>query len=126
MHLFDAERVTDRFQFANLVLRLLVGGVTRRVEVGLGLTDPLDVARVVSLCGADALARLAKGEWVLSAAKALLYVNLVRALADGAPDWDDPPFAFGEVDLDWGELSDFMVEPDPEMEASLALLSEEE
>ena len=109
-----------------LVLDVEAGGVTRRVEVGLGLTDPVDVARVINLCGADALARLAKGEWSLAAAKAILYVNLVGALADGSPDWDDPPFAFAEADLDWGELSEFMVELDPEMETSLAALSEEE
>ncbi len=109
-----------------LVLDVEAGGETRRVEVGLALTDPVDVARVVSLCGTDALVRLAEGEWSLAAAKAILYVNLVRVLADGTPDWDDPPFAFNEVDLDWGELSDFMVELDPEMEASLAALSEEE
>jgi len=109
-----------------LVLDVEADGETRRVEVELGLTDPLDVMRVVSLCGADALVRLAKGEWVIAAAKAILYVNLVRALADGTPDWDDPPFAFAEVDLDWGELTDFMIEVDSEMETSLAALSEEE
>ena len=107
-----------------LVVDVEAGGVTRRVEVGLGLTDPLDGARVINLCGADALARLAKGEWSLTAAKALLYVNLVRVLTDGSPDWNDPPFAFGEVDLDWGELSEFMLEPNPEMEAVLADASE--
>ncbi len=107
-----------------LVLDVEAGGETRRVDVGLGLTDPLDVARVIDLCGADALARLGAGEWVLSAAKAILYVNLVRALADGTPDWDNPPFAFDDVDLDWGELSEFMVELDPEMESTLAAASE--
>lgn len=109
-----------------LVVDVEAGGETRRVEVGLGLTDPVDVARVVSLCGVDALARLGDGEWVLSAAKAILYVNLVRALGDGTPDWTNPPFIFADVDLDWGELSEFMVELDPDMEASLAVLSEEE
>ncbi len=108
----------------DLVVDVEAGGVTRRVEVGLGLTETADVARVVSLCGADALARLADGEWVLPAAKAILYVNLVRVLADGTPDWDDPPFAFTDVDLDWGKLSEFMVELDPEMELSLAAASE--
>ncbi len=107
-----------------LVLDVEAGGVTRRVEVGLGLTDPLDVARVVSLCGVDALAHLGDGEWVLSAAKAILYVNLVRVLADGVPDWENPPFTFADVDLDWGELSEFMVELDPEMESVLAVASE--
>ncbi len=107
-----------------LVLDVEAGGVTRRVEVGLGLTDPVDEVRVISLCGADALIRLAGGEWSLAAAKALLYVNLVRVLSDGTPNWDDPPFAFDEVDLDWGELSEFMVELDPEMESTLANASE--
>ena len=107
-----------------LVLDVETHGETRRVDVEFALTDPLDVARVINLCGADALARLAKGEWVLSAAKAILYVNLIRVLADGSPDWDNPPFAFAEVDLDWGELSDFMVELDPEMESALAVTSE--
>ena len=110
----------------DLVVDVEVVGETRRVEVGLALTDPVDVVRVVNLCGADALALLAKGEWSLAAAKAILYVELVRVLADGTPDWDDPPFAFDAVVLDWGELSEFMVELDPEMESSLAALSEEE
>ena len=107
-----------------LVLDVEAGGVTRRVEVGLGLTETADVARVVSLCGSDALARLARGEWSLAAAKALLYVNLVRTLTDGTPNWDDPPFTFDAVDLDWGELSEFMVELDPVMESALAVTSE--
>ncbi len=107
-----------------LVLDVETDGETRRVDVGLALTDPLDVVRVINLCGADALARLGAGEWNLAAAKAILYVNLIRALGDGSPDWDDPPFAFGEVDLDWGELSVFMVELDPEMESVLAAASE--
>ena len=107
-----------------LVLDVEAGGVTRRVEVGLGLTDPVDVARVIGLCGVDALVRLGDGEWVLSAAKALLYVNLVRVLADGSPNWDDPPFAFAEVEFDWGEFAEFMVELDPEMESVLAVASE--
>ena len=109
-----------------LVLDVETGGETRRVDLELGLTDPLDVERVINLCGTDALARLAGGEWSLAAAKAILYVNLVRALADGTPNWDDPPFAFNAVELDWGELSEFMVELNPEMESSLAALSEEE
>ena len=108
----------------DLVLDVETHGETRRVDVGLTLTDPLDVARVINLCGADALARLAKGEWNLAAAKAILYVNLIRALTDGSPDWTDLPFTFDEVDLDWGELSEFMVELDPEMESSLAIASE--
>jgi hypothetical protein len=107
-----------------LVLDIEADGETRRIDVGLALTDPLDVARVINLCGADALARLGDGEWVIAAAKAILYVNLIRALADGSPDWDNPPFAFDDVDLDWGELSEFMVELDPEMETSLAAASE--
>ena len=109
-----------------LVLDVETDGETRRVDVGVTLTDSLDVARVISLCGADALARLADGEWVLAAAKAILYVNLVRALSDGPPDWDNPPFTFDKVNFDWGELSEFMVEHDLKMEASLAALSEEE
>ncbi len=109
-----------------LVLDVETDGETRRVEVELGLTDPFDVARVINLCGTDALALLAGGEWSLAAAKAILYINLVRVLADGTPNWDDPPFAFDAVNLDWGELSEFMVELDPEMESTLAGLSEEE
>ena len=109
-----------------LVLDVETDGETRRVEVGTAVTDSLDVARVINLCGADALVRLANGEWVVAAAKAILYVNLVRALSDGPPDWNDPPFTFDKVNLDWGELSEFMVEHDLKMEASLAVLSEEE
>ena len=107
-----------------LVLDVETDGETRRVEVGLALTDPLDMARVIDLCGAEALARLGDGEWVLDAAKAILYVNLVNTLTDGSPDWDAPPFAFDEVDLDWGELSEFMFDPDPMMLASLVDASE--
>ncbi len=107
-----------------MVVDVEADGETRRVEVGLGLTDSLDVARVISLCGADALTRLGDGEWVLSAAKAILYVNLVRVLGDGTPDWTDPPFTFADVELDWGELSEFMVELNPEMESVLANSSE--
>ncbi len=107
-----------------LVLDVETGGETRRVEVGLGVTDPQDVAKVVDLCGGDALTRLGNGEWSNAAAKAILYVNLIRALSDGTPDWNNPPFAFAEVDLDWGEMSEFMVELDPEMESSLAVASE--
>ena len=109
-----------------LVLDVETDGETRRVDVGFALTDPVDVVRVVNLCGADALARLAQGEWSLAAAKAIIYVSLVRVLADGTPDWDNPPFTFDKVNLDWGDLSEFMVELDPEMESSLAALSEEE
>ena len=111
-----------------LVLDVEAGGVTRRVEVGLDLAESSDLIRVVALCGVDALRRLSSGSWDNDAAKAILYVNLLRVLADDGtdPHWAKPPFRFSEMDLDWGELSEFMVEPDPEMEASLALLSEEE
>ncbi len=107
-----------------LVLDIETGGETRRVDVGLGLTDPAAVEKVVELCGADALFRLANGEWSIDAAKAILYINLINKLADGSPDWDNPPFLFDDLDLDWGELSEFMVELDPEMEMTLAGLSE--
>ena len=103
----------------DLVLDVNLDGETRRVEIGLALTDSQDIARAVDLCGADALVSLAKGDWVLSAAKAIIYVNLIGAL-DG---WDNPPFTFEQVDLDWGDLSDFMVELDPEMELALAAAS---
>ncbi len=107
-----------------LVLDIETGGETRRVDVGLGLTDPADVEEVVRLCGAEALFRLADGEWSIDAAKAILYVALIKEMADGSPDWDNPPFSFDDLDLDWGELSTFMVELDPEMEMTLAGLSE--
>ncbi len=107
-----------------LVLDIEAGGETRRVDVGLGLTDPADVEEVVRLCGAEALFRLADGEWSIDAAKAILYVALIKEMTDGSPDWDNPPFSFDDLDLDWGELSEFMVELDPEMEATLAGLSE--
>ena len=109
-----------------LVLDVEAGGVTRRVEVGLDLAESSDLIRVVALCGIDAMRRLSSGSWDNDAAKAILYVNLVRALSDGPPDWNDPPFTFDKVNLDWGELSEFMVEHDLKMEASLAALSEEE
>ncbi len=108
-----------------LVLDIETGGETRRVDVGLGLTDPADVEEVVRLCGAEDLLRLADGEWSIDAAKAILYVALIKEMADdGSPDWDNPPFSFDDLDLDWGELSEFMVELNPEMEATLAGLSE--
>ncbi|KKK63429.1 hypothetical protein LCGC14_2994380 [marine sediment metagenome] len=107
-----------------LVVDVEAGGETRRVEVGLDLAESSDLIRVVALCGIDALRRLSSGSWDNDAAKAILYVNLVRALSDEAPDWDNPPFAFEDVDLDWGELSEFMVELDPEMESTLAAASE--
>ena len=109
-----------------LVLDVEAGGETRRVEVGLDLAESSDLIRVVALCGMDAMRRLSSGSWDNDAAKAILYVNLLRAWSDDEPEWANPPFRFSEVDLDWGELSDFMVKLDPEMEASLAVLVEEE
>ncbi len=109
-----------------LVLDVEAGGETRRVEVGLDLAESSDLIRVVALCGIDAMRRLSSGSWDNDAAKAILYVNLLRARSDDEPEWANPPFRFSEVDLDWGELSDFMVKLDPEMEASLAVLVEEE
>ncbi len=111
-----------------LVLDVEAGGETRRVEIGLDLAESSDLMRVVALCGIDALRRLSSGSWDNDAAKAILYVKVLRAFADdGAePHWVKPPFRFSEMNLNWGELSDFMVKLDPEMEASLAALSEEE
>ena len=109
-----------------LVLDVEAGGVTRRVEVGLDLVESSDLMRVVALCGFDALRRLSSGSWDNDAAKAILYVNLLRAWSDDETKWANPPFRFSEMNLNWGELSEFMVEPDSEMEVSLALLSEEE
>lgn len=106
-----------------LVLDVETGGETRRVEVGIALTDNDDLIRVVKLCGGDALRRLASEEWSAEAAKAILYVNLVRALVD-EPNWDNPPFTYEDFDLDWGDLESFMVDADPEMESALADLSE--
>ena len=108
-----------------LVVDVKTAGLIQQVEVDLVLTDPRDVARVIDLCGADDLARLAKGEWVLSAAQAILYVNLIRVLV-GDSDWVDPPFTFDRVDLDWGELSAFMGELDLDMESALSELMEKE
>ena len=111
-----------------LVLDVEAGGETRRVEVGLDLVESSDLIRVVALCGIDAMRRLSSGSWDNDAAKAILYVNLLRVLAgdEADPHWANPPFKFSEMDLDWGSLTEFMVEPDLEIEASLAALSEEE
>ena len=111
-----------------LVVDVKADGETRRVDVGLDLVENSDFGRVVALCGVDALRRLSSGSWDNDAAKAIIYVNLLRVLADDGADpfWAKPPFKFSDMDLDWGELTEFMVEPDPEMEASLAVLSEEE
>ena len=109
-----------------LVVDVETDGVTRRVEVGLDLVESSDLVRVVALCGVDALRRLSSGSWDNNAAKAIIYVNLLRVLVDdGAdPHWAQPPFRFSEMDLDWGELTEFMVEPDLEMESMLAGMSE--
>lgn len=108
-----------------LVVDVEIDGETRRVEVAMGLTDPVDVVRVINLCGAGNLARLASGEWVVSAVKAILYVNLVQTLAGGSTvNWNSPPFLLDDVDLDWGDMSEFMVELDSDMESVLADLSE--
>ncbi len=109
-----------------LVLDVEAGGETRRVEVGLDLAESSDLIRVIALCGVDAMRRLSSGSWDNDAAKAILYVNLLRVLADDGtdPHWAKPPFRFSEMDLDWGELTEFMVEPDLEMESMLADLSE--
>ncbi len=109
-----------------LVVDVEADGETRRVEVGLDLTESSDLIRVVALCGVDALRRLSSGSWDNDAAKAILYVNLLRVLADdgGDPHWAKPPFKFSDMDLDWGSLTEFMVEPNPEMEAVLADASE--
>ena len=111
-----------------LVVDVEAGGETRRVEVGLDLAESSDLIRVVALCGIDAMRRLSSGSWDNDAAKAILYVNLLRVLADDGtdPHWAKPPFRFSEMDINWGKLSEFMVEPDLEMESSLAALSEEE
>ncbi len=109
-----------------LVLDVAIRGETRRVEVGFDFTDPVEQAMVFNLGGFDAVQRMTAGEWRLSAVKAMIYVKMVQALADGAPvDWNEPPFEIADVVLDWGELADLMVEPDPEMEASLAAASEQ-
>ena len=109
-----------------LVVDVEADGETRRVEVGLDLAESSDLIRVVALCGVDALRRLSSGSWDNDAAKAILYVNLLRVLADDGtdPHWATPPFRFSEMDLDWGELTEFMVEPDLEMESMLASMSE--
>ncbi len=110
-----------------LVVDVKADGETRRVEVGLDLVESSDLGRVVVLCGVDALRRLSSGSWDNDAAKAIIYVNLLRVLADDeATVFAKPPFQFSDMDLDWGPLTEFMVEPDLEMEAALAVLSEEE
>jgi len=109
-----------------LVVDVKADGETRRVEVGLDLVESSDLGRVVVLCGVDALRRLSSGSWDNDAAKAIIYVNLLRVLADDGADplWAKPPFKFSDMDLDWGNLSEFVVEPDLEMESVLAVISE--
>ena len=107
-----------------LVLDVETGGVTRRVKVGLDLAESRDLLRVVAMCGVEPLQRLSSGVWDNTAAKAVIYVNLLRALSDGEPEWANPPFEFSEMDFDWGLYSEFMVDPDPQLEASLAAISE--
>ena len=107
-----------------LVVDVEASGETRRVEVGFDLAESSDLIRVVALCGMDAMRRFSSGSWDNDAAKAILYVNLLRAWSDDEPEWANPPFRFSEVDLDWGDLSDFMVKLDPEIESALSIVSE--
>ena len=106
-----------------LVLDVETGGETHRVKVGLDLAES-DLLRVVAMCGIEPLERLTSGVWDNTAAKAVIYINLLRALSDGEPEWAEPPFKFTAMDFDWGLYSEFMVDPDPQLEASLAAVSE--
>ncbi len=106
-----------------LVLDVEVRGETRRVEVDMVFTDPVDTAMVFNLCGFEEVKLATAGEWRLPAVKAMIYVKLVRESVDGAVDWNQPPFELEDVELDWGELSDLMLERDHDMEALLAAAS---
>lgn len=104
------------------------GTAMRTVEIGLTLADSKDLVRVVEHCGREALTELVHKGWNESAAKAILYVNLIRALNEG--DWPDPAdmsgvsFSYEQMDFDWGPYAPYMLEPDWDLEAELAELSE--
>ena len=104
-----------------LALEIVKDGQTQPVTVGTDLADPSDVARAVALVGRDPVLDLARGEWNPIAAKAMIYVNILRAME---ADFVEPPFLFENMTLDWGDLTPYM-NPDPEMESALADLSEE-
>lgn len=103
-----------------LALEVEAGGTTRRVDVDLALS-PDDVLVAASLASAEALGRMHRGEYVEEAAQAIIYINLVRALSEGEPDWLNPPVDFDAFCENWESEP----EPDLEMEAGLAELSED-
>ena len=93
-----------------------------RVEthtVGTDLSNADDLLWVVALAGRDAVYELAQGSWNPAAARAIIYVNLNRAL--GA-DMHGPAFPFGDMVLNWGEYTPYL-EADPAMESALDDLS---
>lgn len=113
----------------NLAVDVDTGEGPRTVEIGTTLADPEDLTRVVGICGREALVELVGKGWNAEAAKAVVYVNLVKTLNGG--EWPEDPvaremkfFAYEDMRLDWGDLEPFMVEPDWDMEADLAAMSE--
>lgn len=99
----------------NLVLEVERNGKTDTVEVATELADWLDTARVLALCGPEALTEMAKGVFNPDAARAILYVNLVHAVAEGEIDWSDPPIAWDEC------VFDDLPAPDVEFEADIPM-----
>ncbi len=95
-----------------LALEVERDGTTQTVGVSTKLVESVDTFRVVAICGVDPLTELAEGRFNFDAAKAILYVNLIRVLADGEPDWEHPPIDYVDFDLDWGGFTEYLTEPD--------------
>lgn len=106
-----------------LIVDVSVDGQTESVTVGTDLAVSSDVMRVAALAGADGLRTLTKGGWDARTAEAVVYVNLIRAISDGEPDWVHPPFRFADMRVDWEELTPWL-NPDTETESELADNSE--
>lgn len=106
-----------------IAIELEVEGEVRAVEVPLALDSHEDTIRAAALCGMPAFQALAQGEWNPDAAKAILYINLVRYFNDNVwPEEEvDHLTAFRALDLDWGEFSSLNI--DPVMEDSLNAIS---
>ena len=65
------------------------------------------------LVGMKPIAALAAGDWDDAAVRALLYVAMVKQLPE--------PFAFDDMDMDFGALASQFAEPDLELEASMPM-----
>lgn len=91
----------------------LPGADTVDVTVDLDKLEPDDEQAAIELVGMKPMAALAVGDWDDAAVRALLYVALVKQLPE--------PFAFDDMDMDFGALASQFAEPDLELEASMPM-----